>query len=193
MAETQRRIVVAHVRPDSFALVTRAIVDLGHLVIVGTVELPEIVTLVADEQPDIAFIGADIGAERTLELIERISRQGVCPVVALLDRHDVAFIREAAKRGVYAYLVQGSAHDVQGVLEVGLRSFARYRELQGAFGRRAVTERAKGILMERYRVDERRAFAMLRDYARAHELSLVAVAQATIDRRVLDDPRALPG
>jgi hypothetical protein len=34
---------------------------------------------------------------------------------------------------------------------------------------------------------------MLRDYARAHELSLVAVAQATIDRRVLDDPRALPG
>ena len=31
-----------------------------------------------------------------------------------------------------------------------LRRFAEYRDLEGAFQRRAVTERAKGILMERH-------------------------------------------
>ena len=35
-----------------------------------------------------------------------------------------------------------------------LRRFAEYHDLEGAFGRRALTERAKGILMERHSVDE---------------------------------------
>jgi hypothetical protein len=33
------------------------------------------------------------------------------------------------------------------------RRFAEYHDLEGAFGRRAVTERAKGILMERHSID----------------------------------------
>ena len=43
-----------------------------------------------------------------------------------------------------------------------LRRFAEFQDLEGAFGRRAVTERAKGILMERHAVDETAAFEMLR-------------------------------
>jgi AmiR/NasT family two-component response regulator len=31
-----------------------------------------------------------------------------------------------------------------------VRRFAEYHDLEGAFGRRAITERAKGILMERH-------------------------------------------
>ena len=44
-----------------------------------------------------------------------------------------------------------------------LRRFAEYHDLEGAFGRRALTERAKGILMERHSIDEDRAFEMLRE------------------------------
>jgi AmiR/NasT family two-component response regulator len=43
-----------------------------------------------------------------------------------------------------------------------LRRFTEYRDLEGAFGRRAGTERAKGILMERHSVDDTGAFEMLR-------------------------------
>jgi hypothetical protein len=35
-----------------------------------------------------------------------------------------------------------------------LRRFAEYHDLEGAFGRRALTERAKGILMERHAIDD---------------------------------------
>jgi hypothetical protein len=48
-----------------------------------------------------------------------------------------------------------------------LRRFAEYHDLEGAFGRRALTERAKGILMERHAIDEESAFAMLREQSRA--------------------------
>ena len=39
--------------------------------------------------------------------------------------------------------------DWQSSIDIVLRRFAEYRDLEGAFGPRAVTERAKGILMLR--------------------------------------------
>ena len=62
-----------------------------------------------------------------------------------------------------------------------LARFAEFRGLEGAFKRRTITERAKGILMERHEVDEERAFKMLREHTRENGGTLVATAQAVID------------
>jgi len=112
-----------------------------------------------------------------------------CPVIPLLDGHDAEFIDEAAKRGVFAYVAGGTVEELRGALDITLGRFAAYHDLQGAFGRRALTERAKGILMERYHVDERRAFTMLRDFSRTHGLKMIRVAQAVIDGDLLRKPR----
>jgi response regulator NasT len=55
------------------------------------------------------------------------------------------------------------ASALQSSLDVVLSRFAEYQGLEGAFARRAITERAKGILMERHSIDEQLAFEMLRD------------------------------
>ena len=47
-------------------------------------------------------------------------------------------------------------------IDITLQRFAEYHNLQGAFGRRAVIEQAKGILMARHSVDADKAFALLR-------------------------------
>jgi AmiR/NasT family two-component response regulator len=62
-----------------------------------------------------------------------------------------------------------------------LRRFAEYHDLEGAFGRRAITERAKGILMERHSIEERAAFELLRNDARSTNRKLVDVASAVVD------------
>jgi AmiR/NasT family two-component response regulator len=62
-----------------------------------------------------------------------------------------------------------------------LRRFAEYQALEGAFGRRAVTERAKGILMERHSIDEAQAFERLRSHARESNRKLIDVANAVVD------------
>ena len=66
--------------------------------------------------------------------------------------------REASKRGVFAHISDADIDDWQSSIDIVLRRFAEYHDLQGAFGRRALTERAKGILMERHAIDETRAF-----------------------------------
>jgi AmiR/NasT family two-component response regulator len=62
-----------------------------------------------------------------------------------------------------------------------LRRFAEYHDLQGAFGRRALTERAKGILMERHSISEDSAFEMLRDQSRVANRKLIDLAVAVVD------------
>lgn len=101
-------------------------------------------------------------------------------MIALLHAPDPAFVREASKRGVFAYITDDD-EQWQESIDIVLRRFAEYHDLEGAFGRRALTERAKGILMERHSVDEARAFAMLRDHARASNRKLIDVASAVVD------------
>jgi AmiR/NasT family two-component response regulator len=76
---------------------------------------------------------------------------------------------------------QGDAKDWQSSIDIVLRRFTEYHDLEGAFGRRAVTERAKGILMERHSIDEPIAFEMLRDHSRSANRKLVDVASAVVD------------
>jgi two-component system, response regulator / RNA-binding antiterminator len=179
------RVLVANERDDRIALVTTLLTGLGHVVIAGSTNVSEVGALTSHEHPDVALVGLGTSSTHALELIERIVREADCPVIAVLEGHDATFVNEAAKRGVFAYIVDGSPDELQSALDITLRRFAEYHNLQGAFGRRAQTERAKGILMERYQVDERQAFAMLRDHARHNGQKLVGVAQALLDGHLL--------
>jgi len=69
-----------------------------------------------------------------------------------------------SKRGIFAHISDADVEDWQSSINIVLRRFAEYHDLEGAFGRHALTERAKGILMERHAIDEA---ARLRDAARA--------------------------
>jgi response regulator NasT len=179
------RVLIANERDDRIGFVTRLVDEIGHDVIAGSTDVSEVGSLTSQEHPDVALVGLGTSSTHALELIERIVREADCPVIAVLEGHDAEFVNEAAKRGVFAYIVDGSPEELQSALDITLRRFAEYHDLQGAFGRRAQTERAKGILMERFQVDERRAFAMLRDHARHSGQKLVHVAQAILDGHLL--------
>lgn len=185
MTADRLRVLIANERADRIALVTRLVEALGHDVIAGSTNVAAVGTLTTDEHPDVALVGLGTSSSHALELIERIVREADCPVIAVLEGHDPSFVNEAAKRGVFAYIVDGSPDELQSALDITLRRFAEYHNLQGAFGRRAQTERAKGILMERYQVDELEAFAMLRDHARHSGQKLMHVAQAVLEGHLL--------
>ncbi len=183
------RVLVANERHDRLADVAAVVAGLGHEVIAPQIEVSEVGLVTAREQPDVAFVGLGQSSEHALELIEEIVHEAACPVVLLLHEPDPGFVIEAANRGVFAYITDGDPQEWQNSIEIVLRRFAEYRDLEGAFKRRTVTERAKGILMERHTVDEERAFQMLRDDARRTQSVLVDTAQSIIDGKVLtEDP-----
>jgi AmiR/NasT family two-component response regulator len=141
-------------------------VALGHEVIAREIDVEDVGQVTARERPDLALVGLGANSERALGLIDKIVREAACPVIVLLHAPDPGFVKEASKRGVFAHISADDAEDWQSSIDIVLRRFAEYHDLEGAFGRRAQIERAKGILMERHPVNEADAFEMLRDQSR---------------------------
>ena len=128
-----------------------------------------------------ALVGLGESSQHALDLIEQIVREASCPVIALLATGDGPFVDRAAKLGIFAYVIDAEARELQGALDITLSRFREYHSLEGAFGRRAIIERAKGILMERHKISDAEAFALLRGGSRrGRESRSIAVAQAVV-------------
>ena len=179
------RVLIANERWDRLEATTAVVERLGHAVVARELEIADVAETTANAKPDVALVAVGESSEHALALISRIVQEAACPVIALLEVEDVDFIREAAKRGVFAYLVDGELDELEGALDITLQRFAEFQNLEGAFGRRAITERAKGILMERHRIDEQRAFELLRAQARNTGRKLVDVAEAVVEGYLL--------
>jgi AmiR/NasT family two-component response regulator len=186
------RVLIANERRDRLELLAQVVAGLGHEVIAREIDVSEVGAVTARERPDVALVGLGLSSEHALELIAEIVHESMCPVIALLSARDPAYIREAARRGVFAYIVDADAEELQGAIEITLQRFAEYHNLQGAFGRRAVIEQAKGILMARHAIDEGRAFAMLKSHSQRNGRKVVDVADAVVESHLLLVPPLAP-
>jgi AmiR/NasT family two-component response regulator len=182
------RVLVANQRPQRLDDVTAIVASLGHEVIARSIDVEDVASLTARERPDVALVGLGESSRHALDLIDQIVRAAACPVIAILETDDRDFINEAAKRGIFAYIADGDAEQLQSSLDIVLRRFAEFQNLEGAFARRALIERAKGILMERHDVNEEAAFELLRAHSRSSNRKLIDIANAVVDGRGL-----LPG
>ncbi len=186
------RILIANERRDRLGLLADLVAGLGHEVIAREVDVREVAAVTAREQPDVALVGLGLSSEHTLELISEIVHEASCPVIALLSASDPAYVLEAAKRGVFAYIVDTTPEELQSAIDITLQRFGEFHNLQGAFGRRAVIEQAKGILMARHGVDADKAFALLRDHSQRHGDKLADVAAAIVASYQLLMPSMAP-
>jgi AmiR/NasT family two-component response regulator len=175
------RVLIANERADRLALVAPIVAGLGHEVIAREIEVQDVGAVTARERPDVALVGLGESSEHALGLIDTIVREASCPVIVLLHAPDPGFVREASKRGVFAHISDDDVEDWQSSIDIVLRRFSEYHDLKGAFSRRALIERAKGILMERHSVDEDAAFEMLRERSRTDNRKLIDLATAVVD------------
>jgi response regulator NasT len=179
------RVAIANEDQQRLDTVAGVVAEAGHDVVARLVDLACAGTAIAEHRPDVAIVAPGRDPRHALELVAEIAEEGICPVILMLERNDPALVGEAAELGVFGQLTGTEADELQGELEIVLRRYDDYRRLEEAFGRRAVVERAKGIVMERNGVDEREAFELLRGQARRSGTRLVAVARAVLEAREL--------
>ena len=161
--------------------------SLGHDVVGVGAPLDAVGHATAVELPDVALVIVGEDSDESLELIRSIVHEAACPVMAILD---VAGSRVHRPRPPGSASSPTIAHtddreEMQSSMDISLQRFAEYHALEGAFGRRAVTERAKGILMERHALDEQQAFRLLREHARRTNRKVVDVAASILESHQL--------
>jgi AmiR/NasT family two-component response regulator len=186
------RILLADKDPGALKVTSSQVRDLGHTPIDIAVDLREAVEAIAHEDPDMTVVVVYQDDKYALDLIEEIAAFASGPVIALLDREDPEFVAEAAERGIFAYARQETAESIQSAIEVAMRRWQEHHDLEeqverleGALQRRALIERAKGILMERHGIGDRAAFELVREHARSHNRTVVDVAAAVAEGHAL--------
>ncbi|MDQ6915912.1 MAG: ANTAR domain-containing protein [Actinomycetota bacterium] len=171
---------------------TEVLDGLGHDVTALAVSATDAAVAIAERDPELALVRVRDDDERALALVGEIAAYASGPVIALLEAEDPELVAAAAEKGIFAYVRPLEAKRVQGAIEVALRRHAdvdrleeKVDQLETALERRAVIERAKGILMERHDVDDLAAFALLRDNARGRNAKVVDVARSVAAGRAL--------
>jgi response regulator NasT len=186
------RVLLADENPQALQRLGDVLAELGHIVTPFAVSVRETAEIIAREDPDLAIVAVHEDDEHALELIGESVEFASGPVIAQVPDGDTDFVARAAERGIAAWVESTTPNAVQAAIEVAMRRYRDERrlwdkveQLESAIERRAVIERAKGILMERHGVADRDAFELLRDQARSTSRRVVDVSQAVLDGHAL--------
>src|SRR5690349_547556 len=171
-SERNLRILLANESEDELRALGDVLEGLGHEVVPFAVSVAEATELIAREDPDVAFVVFDGDDQHGLALISETVTFASGPVLVT--------VREAESGTTVArrrYREEARLNE-------------KVEQLESALERRAIIERAKGVMMERHSVDERRAFELLRDHARSGGRRVVDVAQTVLDGHPLLPPKS---
>lgn len=194
MSPGRLRILVADEDSAALADLERVLTALGHDVIPHAVTVAEAARLIGQEDPDVAVVMVHEDVDHALALIAEAVESASGPVLAQLrpSAAEAEAVERAAELGITAWVPSLEPHTVQAALEVALRRHEQTAalaeqvgHLETALERRTLIERAKGIVMERYSVDEAEAFRMLRDRARSQSRRVVDLARDVADGKPL--------
>jgi response regulator NasT len=186
------KVVLADEDEGALRITAAVVRDLGHEVLELAVGVQEAAETIARDDPDLSLVVVYKDDGYALDLIQEACEFARGPVIAIMGREDPDFVAAAAARGIDAYAREGFADSIQSAIEVALRRHGERRRLteqvqrlESAIERRALIERAKGILMERHGIDDREAFERLRDHARSRNRTVVGVAASVAEGHAL--------
>jgi two-component system, response regulator / RNA-binding antiterminator len=183
------RILVANEHPSQLDTMASAVEALGEDVVAREVRVTDAAQVAEAAAVELALVGLspEGNAEHALALIAALVGGGRCPVVVVGENVEAEFLADAAALGVYAHASRLHALPLRSAIDVASRRFNDQAHVQAVLEKRTLIERAKGILMERYQLDEHAAFQMLRREARNENLRLTDAAEL-----ILQGHRLLP-
>lgn len=150
----------------------------------------EVIELVKQHEPDIVFMDIRMpnkdGIEAAKELQGTVKRR--VPIIMLTAYSQPELYEEASKAGVFAYLTKPLRKaDLAPAIEVAMaRALEMYQlqseidSLNNKLETRKLVEKAKGLLMKKYEIDEPTAYRRLQKTAMDERVGLREVAQKII-------------
>ena len=166
----------------------QALARLGYEMLAEVATPAALPKVVEEQRPDVVIIDTESPSRDTLEQLAVMNETAPRPVLMFSNDADQQLIHAAVGAGVSAYLVEGlEAARLAPILEVALARFAREEQLrkrlaeaENELADRKLIDRAKRLLMDRRKMSEPEAYAMLRKRAMDEGLKLAEVARQLV-------------
>ena len=152
----------------------------------------EAVALVKEKNPDVAILDIKMPVMTGLEAAKLIAATRICPVVMLTAFSQREIIEQARDAGALAYLVKPfQKSDLVPAIELAIARFAEMQALTGevaALGAqleiRKLVDRAKGILLDKYAMNENDAFTYIQKLAMTERVKMGEISQRIISGEI---------
>jgi response regulator NasT len=182
--QSQRRILVVDDERDLAALLAEELRRAGYDVAVAE-SADEAIAAVISSKPDLAVLDIRMRSQSGLQLAALLREQFHVPFVFLTALDDEQTVREATAAGALAYLIK--CDDLRHCLPTIDAALARAKELSGlrqaesqlsiALQQSRSISVATGVLMERLKIPQDAAFALLRDESRSRRQRVSETAE----------------
>ncbi len=198
MPDQALKVLVVEARPERAQTLTRLLTELGMGLAGVAADGLQACLMCVRQAPDLALVASDLPGGDGIDSARAIMRCKPLPVILLVEREDRVMLERAQRAGVRSCLVAPVAAAVLGpALEMAHRNFGResrlaeeVAQLREGLRQRKLLERAKGLLMARFQVDEAGALARLEETARTLGSSLHQAAEAVVEsERMLAGPQ----
>jgi len=188
---TSRRLEVLLIEDDTLVGVgvKGMLTAMGHRLVGQAANAAEAQKLFTEEVPDLLLVDVQLGKDDGISVLESLLKQRTVPAIIISAYSDKDLIERASQTGVFGYLIKPVLQEpLRAQIEVAIRRFDEWKKLKHenislvqTLEERKLIERAKGIYMRRFKIDEAEAHKRLQQDSQKRRLPLVDVAKRVID------------
>ncbi len=184
----QINVVIADDEPIIRMDLKSLLEEMGHKVVGEAADGQKALELARSLRPDVVILDIKMPVMDGLDAAKIISEEKIAPVVLLTAYSQKDLIERAKEAGVYAYMVKPfNESDLMPAMEVAISRYLETKDLedtvgdlQGKLDARKSVDRAKGILMDRYSMNEADAFRRIQQQSMNQRRSMKEIAEAII-------------
>ncbi len=160
----------------------------GYLVVGDVGDGQSAINLARELRPDLIIMDIRMPELDGIEAARVLTSERLAPVVLLTAFSDDELIERAREAGVVNYVTKPwRQSDLKPAIEIALARFQEFREmesqvktLEDQLATRKVVEKAKGVLMEKYKLTEHEAFRRIQKLSMNNRKSMREVAEAIL-------------
>ncbi len=160
----------------------------GYEVVGAAADGEAAVNLTRELRPDVVLMDIKMPKMDGIEAAETLTREKLAPVLLFTAYSDDDLIERARAAGVVHFVTKPwREKDLKPAIEIALSRFSEFRamenkvkNLEEALATRKVVEKAKGVLMEKYKLSENEAFKRIQRLSMNNRKSMREVAEAIL-------------
>lgn len=165
-----------------------ALEQAGYQVIAQADGAAQLLAQVEAQRPDIVIVDTESPSRDTLEQLALMEQAAPRPVVMFAEHGELPCIQAAVRAGVTAYIVDHvTPQRLAPIIDMARVKFEedaalkkKLADMERQLADRKLIERAKGMLMQRRRLSEEQAYALLRSEAMKSGLRLAELSRQLI-------------
>ncbi|WP_418791615.1 ANTAR domain-containing response regulator [Phosphitispora sp. TUW77] len=182
------RVVIADPDAQSRKVLKSILHQGGHLVTGEADDGLSALKLIRTRQPDLVILDARMAFMDGTEFAYIIEEDGLAPVILMTSGDQFIKHNGNNEQQFFAYVIKPvTEQSILPVIDIVIKDFKRIRNLEHEVSRlkdiietRKLVEKAKGILMDNYKMTEKEAFKRIQKQSMNKRVSMKSVAKAII-------------